>query len=105
EGARNSPAGAASSRSVAPAPAPIPHRRRPPPTAQMRDCVDLSLLYSLVPLETPTSCLSPPTYRMLQVCRNTNVPPEKWPDLSTQASTGLVLKNSKIFSKSCAAGC
>jgi hypothetical protein len=34
---------------------------------------------------------------MLQVCKNTNAPPEKGPDFSSQVSTGLVLKNPEIF--------
>src|SRR5262249_23319011 len=38
---------------------PSPTPRSPPPDAQMRGCVDLSPLYPLDPLATPTSLLSP----------------------------------------------
>ena len=41
------------------APSPIPHRRSPPRAAQTHGCVELSLLYPLDPLATPTSLLSP----------------------------------------------
>jgi hypothetical protein len=34
---------------------------------------------------------------MLQVYKNTNAPPEKWPDFSTQALATLGLKEPKFF--------
>src|SRR5262249_24980089 len=86
--------------------APAPICQPPDPTTRRPDAWLRGFVPTLPPRSPRDFDFAPlsPTNRMLQVCNNTNAPPENGPDFSSQVSAGLVLNNPEIFSKSCGAG-